>query len=112
MVPRAMPWGRVINGRPLFVIARTHGQREFRAVTVTCNLHRADGQRCNKSLSLGSHFTEEEATRRIKEWCVAGMDLDDEAGARQIHMDPAFFNLRTKPLSELRSDEEFDALVS
>ena len=32
----------------------------------------------NKSLSLGTHFTEEEATRRIKEWCVAGMALKDE----------------------------------
>ena len=107
-----MPWGRVIDGRPLFVIARTHEQGEFKAVTVTCNLHRADGQRCNKSLSLGTHFTEEEATRRIKEWCVAGMDLNDEAGARQTQMDPMFCNLRAMSLSELRSDEELDALVS
>ena len=62
-VPRGMPWGRVVDGRPRFVIARTHADGEFKAVIVTCNLHRADGQRCNKSLNLGAHFTEEEATR-------------------------------------------------
>ena len=78
IVPRAIPWGRYIDGRPLFAIARTYDHGVFKAVTVTCNLHRADGQRCNKSLSLGTHFTEEEATRRIKEWCVAGMALKDE----------------------------------
>ena len=104
MVPRAMPWGRAIDdGRPSFVIARAFDHGVFKAVTVTCNLHRVDGQRCNKSLSLGTHFTEEEATRRIKEWCVAGMALKDEAGAMQTHMDPMFCNLRTMPLSELRS---------
>ena len=109
IVPRATPWGRVIDGRPLFVIARTHGQGELKAITVTCNLHWADGQRCNKSLSVGIHFTEEEATRRIKEWCVAGMALADERGARQNHMDPMFCNLRTMTV---RSDEELEALVS
>ena len=110
MVPRAIPWGRYIDGRPLFVIARAYDHGVFKAVTVTCNLHWADGHRCNKSLSLGHHFSEEEATRRIKEWCVAGMDLNDEAGARQTHMDPMFCNLRTLPF--VRSDEELDALVS
>ena len=107
-----MPWGRVIDGRPRFVIARTHAEGEFKAVTVTCNLHRADGQRCNKSLSLGTHFTEEEATRRIKEWCVAGMALNDEPGARRNHMDPTFCNVRAMPLSEVRSEAELDALAA
>ena len=105
-----MPWGRVIDGRPLFLIARTHGQGEFKAVTVTCNLHRADGQRCNKSLSLGTHFTEEEATRRIKEWCVRGMALNDVPGARRKHMDNEFCDLRALPF--VRSDEQLNALVS
>ena len=94
------------------MIARTHEQGELKAITVTCNRHRVDGERCNKSLSLGSHFTEEEATLRTKEWCVAGMALADEAGARQVHMDPQFFNPRTMPVGDLRSDEELEALVS
>ena len=112
MVPHAMPWGRVIDGRPPFVIARTYWQGEVKAVTVTCKLHRADGQRCNKSLSLGAHFTEEEATRRLKEWCVAGMALNDEPGARRSHMNPTFYNVRAKPLSEVRSEAELDALAA
>ena len=112
LIPRGMPWGRVIDGRPCFVIARTHERGELKAITVTCHLHRADGQRCNKSLTLGSHFTEAEATLRIKEWCVAGMVLADEPGARQAHMDPMFCNPRTMPVSELRRDEVLEALVS
>ena len=111
-VPRGLPWGRVIEGRPMFVLARTHAQGVLKAITVTCNLHRHDGMRCNKSLSLGVHFSEEEATRRIKAWCVAGLTLRDEDGSRQLHMDPSFFNPRTVPESELRSIDEMDALVS
>ena len=111
---RGTPWGRLdAAGRPLFVLARTddaHGGTK--AITVTCNLHREDGARCNKSLSLGCHFTEEEATKRIKEWCVRGMALADVAGAKQAHMDPRFFCPRTAPASELRSDEALDALVA
>ena len=102
----------MIDGRPCFVIARTHERGELKAITVTCHLHRADGQRCNKSLTLGSHFTEAEATLRIKEWCVAGMVLADEPGARQAHMDPMCCNPRTMPVSELRRDEVLEALVS
>ena len=104
--------GRVIEGRPMFVLARTHAQGVLKAITVTCNLHRHDGMRCNKSLSLGVHFSEEEATRRIKAWCVAGLTLRDDDGSRQLHMDPSFFNPRTVPESELRSIDEMDALVS
>ena len=68
-------------------------------------------ERCNKSFSLRTHFTEEEATRRIIQWCVAGMAFTDDEGARQTHMDPAFFNPRTLPAEELRSVDELNALV-
>ena len=112
LVPRCLSWGRVTDGRPLFMLARTHDRGELKAITVTCNMHRTEGQRCHKSLSLGSYFTEEEATRRIKEWCVAGMALQDGDGARQCHMDPEFFNPRTVPAGELRSDDDLNALVA
>jgi hypothetical protein len=110
-VPRGQPWGRVIDDRPMFVLARTHQRGALKAITVTCNLHRRGGGRCNKSLSLGTHFSEEEAMRRVKAWCVAGLTLPDEDWARQHHMDPVFFNPRTVPEGELNSIDELDALV-
>jgi len=110
-VPRGQPWGRVIDDRPMFVLARTYGRGVLKAITVTCNLHRHSGGRCNKSLSLGTHFSEEEAMRRIKAWCVAGLTLPNEDGSRQKHMDPAFYNPRTVPEGELKSIDELDALV-
>ena len=79
-VPRALPWGREVDGRQRFVLARTHERGELAAITVTCNVHRADGRRCNKHLSLGVHFSEEEATRRIMEWCIRGLEIPDEPG--------------------------------
>ena len=110
-VPRGEPWGRVINGRPMFKLARTHDHGILTAITVTCNVHRHDGNRCNKSLSLGVHFTEAEAMRRIKAWCVAGLAIEDCEGARTWHMAPEFFCPRTVPESELKSMVELDALV-
>ena len=83
----------------------------MKSITVTCNVHRHGGMRCNKSLSLGAHFSEEEAVRRIKAWCVAGLSLPDADDARQLHMDLAFFNPRTVPVEELKCIHELDALV-
>ena len=82
------------------------------AITVTCNLHVHRGKRCNKSLTLGACFSEEEALWRIKAWCVAGLGLPDGDHARQRHMDPAFFNPRTVATGELQSLEEMSALVN
>ena len=111
-VPRGVPWGPSVDGRPMFLLARTHARGVLNAITVTCNLHRHGGMRCNKSLTLGAHFSEDEALRRIKAWCVAGLTVPDGDGARQLHMDPAFFNPRTVSGEELKSHEELDALVS
>ena len=87
--PRAEPWGE----RSRFVLARVAPRGVFKAWSVTCNLHKADGQRCNKSLSMGSGFTSEEARRRIKEWCVRGLTIPDTPGGKAAHMDknPRFF---------------------
>ena len=55
-------------------------------MTVTCKFHRLEG-RCNQWLSLGDSMSEADAEHRIKEWCVRGLDIPDEAGARARHMD-------------------------
>jgi hypothetical protein len=103
-IPRGQPWGR---GR--FIIARTHRAGELQAVTVTCLLHSSDNARCNKNLNLGSIFSEEEATRRIKEWCVRGLDIPAADGARELHMHgkgrPRFYSD-----AELRSQADLEAL--
>jgi hypothetical protein len=103
-VARGQPWAK---GR--FILARTHRAGELHAVTVTCLLHGSENARCNKNLNMGSTFSEAEATRRIKEWCIRGLDIPAADGAREIHMYG-----RGKPRAysdaELRSEAELDAL--
>ena len=110
--PRSIPWGMSGDGRPLFMLANTYKFGSLSAITVTCNLHVHSGRRCNKSLTLGACFSEEEALWRIKAWCVAGLRWPDGDDARQLHMDPAFFNPRTVATEELQSLEELNALVN
>ena len=50
-----------MGGRPMFVLAKTPHNGFLNAITVTCNLHVHGGRRCNKSLTLGGCFSEEEA---------------------------------------------------
>ena len=111
-VPRGIPWGRFADGRPKFVLARTHASGSLKAITVTCHLHVHSGVRCNKSLTLGACFSEADAFRRVKAWCIAGLSVPEGDDARQMHMDPAFFNPRTVATEELQSLEEMDALVN
>ena len=103
-IARGQPWGR---GR--FILARTHRAGELQAVTVTCLLHTSENGRCNKNLNLGVIFSEADATRRIKEWCVRGLDIPAADGAREIHMSG-----RGRPRlysdAELRSEAELEAL--
>jgi hypothetical protein len=66
--PRAEPWG----AGSVFVLAKHYSGGNFKAWSVTCGLHDADRQRCNKYLALGSSLSSEEAQLRIKEWCVRG----------------------------------------
>ena len=74
---RGEPW---VEGGP-FVLAR--GPLCW---SVTCRVHRADGLRCNKSLNLGTLFSDEEAKARIKEWCVRGLSIPDAPGGKNAHM--------------------------
>ena len=103
-IPRGQQWGR---GR--FVIARTHRSGELHAITVTCLLHSTENARCNKNVNLGDIFSEAEATQRIKEWCVRGLDIPAGDGAREMHMHergrPRFYSS-----DELRSVADLEAL--
>ena len=110
--PRQIPWGRATDGSPLFLLAKNRAGTPGEAITVTCKLHVHGRARCNKSLSLGGCFTEEEATWRIKAWCVAGLDIADGDDARRRHMDPHFFDPRHVPREQLRSLQELDARVN
>jgi len=55
-------------------------------MTATCRLHTADGKRCNHNLTLGSTFTLEQATHRIKQWCIEGKRIADVPGGKADHM--------------------------
>ena len=89
---RGEPWDRPQR----FWIARTHRHGLFQAVTVACLCHRADGQRCNKSLTPGTQCTDAEATARLKEWCARGLGIPDVAGVKALHMaiKPCDFGVR------------------
>ena len=101
---RREPWGR----QQRFGIARTHRNGLFTAVTVECLCHRADGQRCRKSLTPGMQCTEAEATARIKEWCARGLGIPDVAGGRQMHM---AMNPRAFRPEEVRGEADLAAAV-
>ena len=75
---------------------------------MTCLFHRADGERCNKSFTPGTEWTEAEATARIKELCARGMGIPDEAGGKQRHMDIKPRNFRPE---EVRGEAELAAAV-
>ncbi len=103
MVPRAPRAETWAQGR--FTLARHVANGQFRAWTVTCRLHTADSQRCNKSLSIGS-MPQDEAKRRIQEWCLKGVEVPDDPGGRFVHM--AFEPRDLTP----RSAEELQAVAS
>ena len=100
---------RLARGVPCgqFIIAGAHRRGTLEAVTCTCLLHK-QGDRCNKSLTLGYMYTEEEAIMRIKEWCARGLDIEDSATARKEHM---AINPRNFRVSDLRSVAELERLV-
>ena len=102
-VPRGTPWGR--HGK--FVLAHTHRSGMLEAITVTCLVH-TQGERCNKSLTLGTDFTEQQAVARIKEWCVRGLQIPDSPEARPAHM---AIVPRKFPDREVRSEQALDSEV-
>ena len=79
---RAVPWGA--GGH--FVLAPVFSRGTLKAFSATCRLHTADGLRCNASLTLGENLTLEDAERRIKEWCVRGLGIEDTPGGKHEHM--------------------------
>ena len=78
--PGGTPWG------PDFVIAETTRHGEVVAVTVTCNVHKCAGTRCNKWITIGESMDIAAAEHRIKEWCVRGYDIPDDADGVKTHM--------------------------
>ena len=101
---RGEPWDRPQR----FWIARTHRHGLFQAVTVTCLFHRAGGERCNKSFTPGTQWTEAEATARMKEWCARGLGIPDVAGGKQRHMAIKPRDFRPE---EVRGEAELAAAV-
>ena len=52
-------------------------------------------------------MTADEARRRIKKWCLAGLDIPDEAGAKELNMNenPRWY-LEEDVLPEAEYDQE------
>jgi hypothetical protein len=57
----------------------------FESWSCRCYFH-TKGPKCNKTLSWGSTMSPDEAKHRIMEWCVRGLSVPDEEGARVTHM--------------------------
>ena len=95
-------WGKYFR----IVKSRKHG--EYVAWTVTCNFHKLEG-RCNQNLSFREVGSADEARQRLKEWCLRGLRIPDEAGAKKAHMDS---KAKMYPLSGVRSEEELDRIAN
>ena len=74
--------------------------------SATCGLHKAEGLRCNKTFNMGTEFTDEQARRRIKEWCLRGAIIPNEHGGRKTHMD---IKPRTFLDAQVRSEADLNA---
>ena len=84
-LPRA-PRGNDWPGRQKFPLAVVASGGLIKAWSARCNIHKHDGERCNKRLNMGEVFTSDEARRRIKEWCMRGVAIPDGPGGRAEHM--------------------------
>ena len=91
-----------------FRIVKSRRDGEYVAWTVTCNFHRLGG-RCNQNLSFSEVGSADEARQRLKEWCLRGLLIPDEAGAKKAHMDS---KAKMYPLSGVRSEEELDRIAN
>ena len=72
---------------------------------MTCLVHKL-GERCNKSLTLGTEFTESQAVCRIKEWCMRGGGIPDSPNAREAHM-----SMNPRRFVGVRQEHVLDALA-
>ena len=105
------PRPRESRGEPfgsLFTLASVHPGGVITAWSATCRRHQSDGHRCNTSLTFGEVFSEDEAKRRIKRWCLQGLEIPDEAGGRDRHMK---INPRRFRASDVGTHEELDRAV-
>ncbi|MCP4239468.1 MAG: hypothetical protein GY772_02795, partial [bacterium] len=102
-IPRAEVWAQ---GRSVLAMHFTRG--EFRAWLAMRRRHKADAQRCNKSLSVGGALAADEAKRRIQEWCLKGVDVPDVPGGKHAHMyNPEFEPRHLVP----RAAEQLEAVA-
>ena len=92
----------------LFTLAPVYSRGVITSWSATCRRHQSDGRRCNKSLTFGAVFSEDEAKRRIKRWCLQGLGIPDEAGGRDRHMN---INPRRFRASDVGTHEELDRAV-
>ena len=98
-----VPWGRA------WVLADTTKYGLLISKTATCLLHRCEGKRCNKWISISDALDADGAEHRLKEWAIRGKDIPDGPGARDRHMNPPNTSApRTWKLEDLRSVAELD----
>lgn len=70
-----------------WVLSEVHPGGVFTTWSCSCYLHKADGQRCNKSLAFfDSDMTPDEAKHRIMQWCIDGIVIPDVPGGKHSHM--------------------------
>ena len=72
------------------VLAEVHPEGgDLGSWSCTCSLHKLEGMRCNKSLTVGGRqgFTSAQARHRIKYWPSKGYFTEDGLGAKKKHMD-------------------------
>ena len=79
-IKKGVPWGRA------WVIADTDKYGQLTAKTATCLLHRCDGLRCNKWVTISDALDADGAEHRLKEWAIRGKAIDDLPGGRERHM--------------------------
>ena len=77
------------------------------AVTVTCKSHKCDG-RCNQWLTISDHMDEAQAERRLKEWCMRGLEIPNTPGGKRLHVDD---KSKRYTLDELKSVEVLDEMA-
>jgi hypothetical protein len=100
--------GRGIAFGSKFILAEHHPRGVFRAWTATCNMHTAEGERCNKNLNFGEGMSPDEACRRIKAWCLLAADIPNEVGGKVEHMK---CNPRHVAPEDVPTHEEADAML-
>ena len=84
------------------------GRGAVQKYSARCKLHSGS---CNKTLTLGEVFSEDDARHRLKQWCIRGFSIpdDQEGTGKLLHMgkDPRFFPV--SDLTEADLDRQLEA---